>query len=172
MINVSYIYVLNITHTFFLSTIFPIFGFSYTGSSKCPKEHTDTDTSGPVSQHVWSLQVWTHGDRTGIFSALHDLIARLSLSSCRRHSHSCPACQQDAIKAPPHLLWLLSSSVFSLVCSHHPSVHLYFGRGNLALSACCVAGWGDRGDGVPGEGADRSRREAELLRDWRAFVVS
>lgn len=108
MINASYIYVLNITHTFFLSTIFPIFGFSYTGSSKWPKEHTDTDTSGPVSQHVWSLQVWTHGDRTGIFSALHDLIARLSLSSCRRHSHSRPACQQDAIKAPPHLLWLLS----------------------------------------------------------------
>lgn len=42
-------------------------------------------------------------------------IARLSLCSCRRHPHSCPACHQDVIKAPPHRLWLLS--LFFPLCS-------------------------------------------------------
>lgn len=71
--------------------------------------------------------------RTGIFSALHDLIARFSLCCCSRHSHSCPACHQDAIKAPPHRLL----TARSFPSPHHPSVHLYFGQGNRSGSLCC-----------------------------------
>lgn len=39
----------------------------------------------------------------------------------------------------------------------------------MSLSAPRVAGRGDRGDGVAGEGSDRGRGEAEQLQDIQAF---
>lgn len=83
----------------------------------------------PSWSRKWSCfsvtTAWWHGgeqNRQLVSSTVHDLIAHLSLYSCRRHSHSCPACQQDAIKAPPRLLWQRSLFFPLRSCTRRSSV--------------------------------------------------